>query len=287
MNNREIAVVVWTGLVVVAVAIHATRDRSFRELLLGLVKTLFTPPILIPATAYIVWVGFAARVTLSLPLWHPDLTFEFVWWCVTVGLVALFSISSARSDEGLVSGLVLGALVAAVSVDSIVNLAVFPLAIEMILLPLATTLLLVGLVAKREPETESVSALTNGCMTVIGFLLMGTIFVFAITGRVDWGLELRAVILPFWLTLWIIPLVWLLYIWLGYDEAFRWIGFELDGNASRRVKFAIAIRCHWDVDSLGGFRGVWVRQAGDARGLVSTIRVVSKYLDSAAESTAR
>jgi len=287
VNNREITVVVWTGLVVVGVAILATRDRSLRESLLGVVKTALTPAILIPVMAYVVWIAFAARVTLSLPLWHPDLAFEFVWWCLTVGLAALFSISSARSDEGLVSGLLIGALVAAVSVDAIVNLAVFPLAFEMILLPLATILLLVGLIAKRKPETESVSAFTNGCLAVIGYLLIGMIFVFAVTGQVDWGLELRAVILPLWLTLWIIPLVWLLYIWLGYDAAFRWIGFELDGTASRRVKMAVAIRCRWDVDSLGGFRGVWVREAGDARGLVSTVRIVSKYLDWAEESTAR
>lgn len=117
VNNREIATVIWLG---VALAWCLWKDRAS---VWGLVKSFCRPSILGIVAALAGWTFGLVVVAHALGIWEIEERNDTVTWFVTVGLVLLFSMETAKED-GYFSRTARQAVAASVFVEVFVNLTV-------------------------------------------------------------------------------------------------------------------------------------------------------------------
>src|SRR5262245_41531923 len=133
LNNREDAAVIWAAALLVVILV-ASRGKFFSSLG-GLVEVLFPKLLLVfgGAAAYTAAVVYVAALA---GLWHRDTLKETVYWFVAAGLV-MTSLAIEKSPEGFgyLGGFLGRAVRITVVAEFVVNLYVFPLLVELFLLP--------------------------------------------------------------------------------------------------------------------------------------------------------
>ena len=127
------------------------------------------------AAAYtVIVVASAAR----LELWHETALKETVFWFFGVGLVLMGSAIVASRGDGYVNKAIAQALRVTVLIEFIANVYVFPLAVELLLIPIVVALV----VAASRPElTPLAKGVVNGALMTIGFMVIGFFGVKAIS----------------------------------------------------------------------------------------------------------
>ena len=90
--------------------------------------------------------------------------------------------------------------------------------------------------------------------------------------------SLRELTLPIWLTLTILPFVYFVGLWAGYDLAFVRINFETRDHAARgRAKLALVSTLHLRVHAIGAFSGSWPRRLTAATDFSEARAVMKEY----------
>jgi hypothetical protein len=145
-------------------------------------------------------------------------------------------------------------------VEVFVNLVVFPLPIELALVPIVTFLTMLAAFSGMKPEWAPAGRLVDGTLGWIGIALLSYVGGRLATdpGLLNETAGLRF-LLPVWLSLGVLPYIYLLALYLGYDAAFRRINLNCADRATRwRAKRALVRRCHLRARRLGEFRSAWV-----------------------------
>lgn len=140
LNSREDAALIWT---VVVVAFVICKNPGVLGSLLGVLWLAVKPPLLFlfgGAAVYCVGILVAAN---ELEVWHTSALKETVYWFVGTGLVLAGHATGARPDPDYARTLLRRALSVTIVVEFIVNLHVFPLAVELAFVPLVAFFLMV------------------------------------------------------------------------------------------------------------------------------------------------
>lgn len=177
LNSREDAVLIWAAIVLAFV--------------------IYKIPGLLGNFAYIVWLaikpplvflfGGAAlysagvlAVADELGVWERSAAKETVYWFLGTGLVPAGPRGNARPDPAYARTLLRRAVRTAIVVDFVVNLYVFPLAVELVLVPLIALLAVVEVVNKEQPEPEPhqpLARLTDRGLATLGSLVLVSVLV--------------------------------------------------------------------------------------------------------------
>jgi hypothetical protein len=185
LSNRDIASLVWLALLVALVLSR----RGGRESIGGILRTLW-PTFVVPIGIY--WAYLAALVAFAwnAGFWNPDLTKDSVVWAFVPGLALFFSFVSASEQRGFylrTLGRVLGLTAIA---EFYVNLAAFPLLIELLLVPIVSMLAIMSAFAALKPEFAIVKRVTDPLLSVIGFTVLGATAARMVSGRWSyWGAD--------------------------------------------------------------------------------------------------
>lgn len=275
-DNREWALLIWLGVALLLMVLH----RDIRSSLLAVVRIVFTPVLLIPVLLMAGWVVGLVFGAARIGWWEAELTTNTAEWFVVTALVLMFSVNSALSEEHFFRRTVLGAIGVAAFVGVFINLYVLTLWAELLLLPVLVLLSLMAVVARRETRFRQVQILVDTILAVAGFAL----FAFSIFRIVtDWNAigtsgMLQRFSLPIWLTLGIVPFVYLLSLYAAYQGAFSRIDFRAAENSQRwRVKLALAWKFHFKVREIAAFTWYWARQAADASTFRGALRVIDQF----------
>lgn len=168
LNNREIAVVVWTALVLLWVL----SKRDIRRSLLGVLRAFLVPKLIglwLSLGAYtILLVGLLERIGL----WHLGLLKETVVWLAFTGIAYLFQFGGLNKDRPIASTIARDSLSALILVEFLVDSYPFPLLIELILLPLITFIVMIGALAESKEEFRPAARAMVGLQALIGFTLV-------------------------------------------------------------------------------------------------------------------
>jgi hypothetical protein len=98
--------------------------------------------------------------------------------------------------------------------------------------------------------------------------------------ELDKGHILRLLVLPLWLTLGVIPYLYLLALWIGFEHAFLRINLASDNGPSRqRSKLALIAALHGRAAKAHAFGGGWAREITESSGYVEAWRVGRRFLD--------
>ena len=283
LNNRELAALIWIG----AAVLWAFSKKSVRDSSVGAVRAFLKLQILIPLVAMLAWVGLELSVGVRLALWNPTLAKGTILWTLGSAGVLLFNctqIDSNGDDLHFFRRTILATVGVAAFVGFFVNLYVMSLPGELVFQIVVAVPSLMVAVAGQKPEYKSAKSFCGQMLAAIGLALL------ALATRqvyLDWHrLDARELVLdfalPVWLTVGLVPFLYLFSIYVAYDAVFHRIGRENTGRWSRcRSRLALLSVLHFRVGTVRKLAGYWyfTRKLGEVQTFSAARGVVAEFLD--------
>ena len=283
LNNRELAALIWIS----AAVLLAFLKPSVRERFFGVIRAFLKPQTLIPITAMLAWVGLELSVGVRLTLWNLALAKGTVLWTLGSACVLLFKCTLIESDGDnphFFRRTILATVGVAAFVEFFVNLYVMSIFVELVFQIVVAALTLMVAVADQKPEYKPMKIHCERMLVLIGLALL------VLTARqiyLHWQeLNLLEVLLdfalPVWLTIGLVPFLFLFSIYAAYDAAIRRINCEeRDRRARWRLGLALLSELRFRTDIVRKFTGYsyFARKLGEAQTFSTARGVVAEFLD--------
>jgi hypothetical protein len=272
MNNRENATLIWLGIVLAAVL----ANREMRGSLWEVVKAVVHPKIVGPLLLFAGWTVGLVALAVEVGLWKSDVLSDTITWFLTAGLAFFFSIKKV-TEAGFVRTTARRAVAVTVFVETFANLEVFPLGVELVLLPILVLLAGMLVVSEGKEELAPARRLVNLLLTSVGVCVLMYVLVRLATDF-DGGHTFRALALPVWLTIGSLPFVYAFGLVAEYEKAFLRIDLRTDDPIKRRrAKRALAQAAHVRAAELGGFAIHWISNLTDAESDAEARRIARRW----------
>ena len=283
LNNREIAALIWVS----AAVLWALSKKSVRESSMQVVKAFLKPQILLPLVAMLAWVGLELWIGVRLALWNTDLAKGTILWTLGSAGILLFNcqqIDPDSDDLQFFRRTILATVGVAAFVEFFVNLYVMSLPVELVFQIVVAVPSMMVAVAQQKPEYKSVKVFCERVLVLIGLAL------FALAARqvyLHWQqLDARELLLdfalPVWLTVGLVPFLYLFSIYVAYDAVVQRINWKKTGRGARwRSRLALLSVLHFRVGTVRRFAGYWyfMRILGEAQTFSAARGVVAEFLD--------
>lgn len=180
----------------------------------------------------------------SVGFWTTALAGATAFWLAGPGMVMLFTSNAATTDPHYLRSLVRRALWFLLGVEFIVNLYVFPLVVEILLVPVLTVIAVFGVLP---PETKGAPGAKRFSEIVLAAFGIFLFLRFAVRVATDFGSFASSETLArFWLppalTLAVLPFFYLLGVYMLYEQAFLRLGFFMEGEPLLRYAKRTMVR---------------------------------------------
>jgi hypothetical protein len=277
LNNREWAILIWgVGIFLVLMA-----QREIRSSVGQLLRILLSPQLLIPLLVMIgyivgeVWLGYKAR------LWRSDLIKDTIVWFVISALAFFFGYNQASKQPHFFRRRLVAAVSIPVFLEFFANLFVLNLIAELALQPFLILLGLVIAIAESDERLRAWRTPMNALLAVVGLsLLVYSVRQLVISwNAVDKSVTGLQFALPIWLTIGILPYIYLLSLYSNYQSAFHAIDAHFDNRRVRlRAKLALVTSLHFRARDRHAFGGwPWLERIVSAPTFRSARRVVGDF----------
>jgi hypothetical protein len=277
INNREWAILIWG----VGIFLFLMARREIRSSVGDLLRILLSPSLLIPLLLMIgyvvgeVWLGYKAG------LWRSDLTKDTIVWFVISALAFFFGYDQASKQPHFFRRRLVAAVSIPVFLEFFANLFVLNLIAELALQPFLLLLGLVVAVAESDERFRVLRTPLNTLLAVVGLSLLAYSMrqLFISWHEVNKPVTALQLALPIWLTIGILPYVYLLSLYSNYQSAFHAIDAHSDnGRARMRAKLALVSRLHFRAHDSHAFGGwPWLERIVTAPTFQSARRVVADF----------
>jgi hypothetical protein len=170
----------------------------------------------------------------------------------------------------------------AVVVGFFINLAVLPLLVELALVPLLTVLLLMSAFADDRDDLRQAKGCVDGVLSFLGLCLSAYVgvYVFSDWESINDPATFERLLLPIWLTLAVLPYIYAVGLWSGYQRAFRMVdGFTEDRKSRRRARLALMLGLGPRARELGKLYPHPARQVGEAESFDGAREAVRDFRD--------
>ena len=263
LDNRESA----TLILFAALVILALFGRGFRRAAGDFLKALANWRILTLFAiyfAYCVGVVFAAH---QIGLWHTNLLKDTVILVLFTGIPMLMN--KQKDGKQFFITTIKDTFALAAILAFYVGLAPLPLWGELILQVVATILVGVSLVAKRNPEHGKVERPASVLLGIIGLFLIiyTTVKVVSQANDFDFKTEGYIFAMAVWLPLALIPLIYSIAYFVNYEVSSKMLKhFNDKQQPPRRVRFALLVGLRFSLWYSAQFIGKWRSRLGQAKG---------------------
>jgi hypothetical protein len=281
-NNREIVSLLLLGAFVIGVLFIPGVRSSLRSA----ISILFDPTIVLSILGLVTYLVAIIYLAHSIGLWRMTLLKETLIWFFLPGL-ALFSNFGRISEGKRIIGKTAGKLlIATILIEFFMNLFVLAAWAEIALQILLFLIVVLLPVAQANPDARNVVGPLEMLRAIVGFSLAGYIIwqlVFR-WNQLDKSELLLELVLPLWLTVALLPFVFLMGALSAYQNAFNQIDrFTDDPRRRRRAKLALVATYIGRIKQVGSFGRAWGREATEAESFTESRDVVRRYRDSFSE----
>jgi len=253
---------------------------------MGVVRAFLKAQILLPLAAMLAWVALEVWAGTRLALWSPSLAKGTILWTLGSAAALLFNcaqLDSNRDDLHFFRRTVLATVGVATFVEFFVNLSVLSLPLELGFQIVVAVPSLMVAVAGKKPEYRSVRVFCERVLALIGLALvaLATRQVYLDWHRLDAGELVLDFVLPAWLTVGLVPFLYLFSIYVAYDAVFHRIGREDSGRWSRcRSRLALLSVLHFRAGAVRKLAGYlyFTRKLGEAQTFFAARGVVAEFL---------
>ena len=279
LNNREIATLIYVGFFLIALMFW----KKGLPLVLDVVRTFFSLKLIPIWVLMSLYVASCVCLLACLNLWDwPNLKSTLLWW-VTVGFTCGFEAQRFKYESHPIRKLVYKAFTISTIIIFIAELVSFPLLIELLIFPIL--LLLTALIAvcehrTDEPGIRQTLSLLRRFQMLIGIAILGfSYWLVAKSIPKFWSLNtLREFGLPLLLWLMFIPFIFLLAIYMTYEEIF--IRLQLRPKQASIVHYTrwrSLFAFGWNIDGIKRLvRDVQERDITDKQGVNDAIREIKQ-----------
>jgi hypothetical protein len=231
-TNRELAILIWLGVVVATSFILPTvRQSAF-----SLVRAFFQPKLLAAFGLASLYVGGSVWLLSILGAWEWSNLKTTIWWAVTTAFVSMFDLNRIDEDRTYFAKTVRDTLSLSTVIVFIAEFYAFSLGAELLLLPVTAFLAGVKAVADQKPEYRAVGNLVSGLLLLMGVSYFGYsayqtaahIGEFATLGT------LREFGVPILLTLLFLPWLYVMSVFMVYENVFLGLRFGIPDERLRR-----------------------------------------------------
>jgi hypothetical protein len=251
-STRELSLLIWLLLGLTAMMF----GKDMRKSLGGIFKLLFGKQIgtiLLILTVYV----FATLFLLNkVGTWDFTLLKDTIFWFVSVALVLFFSINKAK-DTHFFKDIVKESFKWTIALEFFVNFYTFSLLTELILMPTTFFLAMTLAYSQTDKKHEQVSKLLTNILAIIGL----TFFVY-VTYKTFYNYQdfftlhtLFSFLLPPILTVLLIPFLYLVSLYMNYEELFIRVDFMTnDSNKKKLLKREILLLANLNLNRLTSIR---------------------------------
>lgn len=278
LNNRELAALLLIAAFLAGASLLRPVRASFRKV----AKAFFAPKLLLSLLAMLACVGLLIWLGLRTGVWNWDLASETAIWFVGSAFVLFLNQADASRQSGFFWRVVLQTLGITFVIDFIMNdLFVLSLPAELVLQVVVTFLVLLSLVAAQDAAHRPVKRLADGLVSLIVFGLAGFILIQVVRqwNQVTTRANLLELLLPVWLTLALLPFIYLSSILVAYGSAFNRIEGALDDSShgSWKAKLALVSVLRGRRVDASRFAGGWAKEAAAAPSFRAARRVAREF----------
>ncbi len=285
LNNREWATLIWLGVAVGAALLW----KGTRPMAASLLRFATTPVIFFTILGLWCWSALVVLAAAHLHLWTGDLFKDTAIWFIGQALLLYMTVNKVAKEPQFFRRVIKEAARYSLLIEFYVNLRVFSLPAEVIILPVVTGLALLAAVAGNNSRNRSAKTVIDAMTTLVGLGLLAYVTVALIGSwhQEDLGHDVRDLALPIWLTIGVVPYLYGLSLFSGYQSQFLRIDFWTRGDlrARRRVKLALIIELNVRTHLIHGLSGHWFNDLAGARSLAAAREVVRRYRRDASEGT--
>lgn len=263
LNGREMAVLVWSGIVLLWMLTRPT----MRPPMWNLVKSIFQPLIIGTLVGLAAWVASCAWAAEQFGIWETRLVNETVLWFLATGLVLWFSLPRVTEEDRFFRKAVQRVIAFGLLGEVFINLVVLPFGIELFLVPLITVVIALEAFVSGQPEYAQAQKLLEWTSALIGLALFTYVVISLISdpSQIEPAYLARLIALPIWLTLFTLPLIFFIGMWFAYQGVFHMIGFWAeDKRGTRRAKLLLLRHLGVRPRRIGSFNGLWQRRLSRA-----------------------
>lgn len=218
INNRELATYIWLFIFIIFIF----SVQSIRKGLVDLLKIISSSNILFPIVIMATYIVLVIYLMYLVNFWNKTLAKDSIIWFIGVGVVMFFNANKATKDEYHFKEIVKENIKLTIIVEFIINLYVFSLPVELFILPFISLLVLMQVVSQHNEKYKVVEKFIINFLSIIGLIIIAhAIYKLCTDFYTFTTLEnLRGFLFPIILTLAYIPFIYLLALYIIYEEFF-------------------------------------------------------------------
>ena len=254
LSSRELASLIWLGVLAVAVIVMAIRDRSIARNFADILRQAVRHPIstfILGFFAYMAaWVGLAAR----LGAWKEGMLKETLIWGFVSGLAIAFSATEADDDPAFFKKAIRRTVGLTVFLEFFFGLASFPFVVEVIVQPVLALLVMMEIVAKGEEKFAPAASCLGFMLGFAGltFIIATMAVVWQTRGDIDWDQQALVFGMLIWLPIVALPFVYVLSWVMNYGTILRFIRLSNDdGPIPLSIRLAVIAGFNVNLHHLG------------------------------------
>jgi hypothetical protein len=276
-NNREWAMLAW---LIIFLAGLALTNKKTRPGLPKLLRMSRKPALAIPLLLLLGWMSLELYLSHRIGLWRPDLTTDFIMWILVSGMVIFFNFEKASKQRHFIRKGATKTLGIAEIIQFFTNLFVLDLWLELIFIPTITFIVILSTVAERNPQHAQLRRLLQNILTLLGVALLAFSVqqLIANWGIADWPAIGRKFLLPIFLTVALLPFVYIVSLYAAYESAFKRANWSCPaGKIPIIVKIAIATTLHFRARLIGALKSPWINRLSTTTTFADSRRLTKDF----------
>jgi hypothetical protein len=248
LSTRELAVLIWVAVVIIIMTLTPSLRKPFG----GVIRALFVRQILLAIFFLITYVAGLITILKYFSFWDVSLLKDTIFWFFGFAIMTFFNINKAKQNH-FFKVLLVESLKWTVLIEFLINFYTFKLIVELIAFPLLVFVVLIQAFSQNNAEHAAVSNVIAKLLSIIGavyfaYALYRTIAEYQQFFTVQ---SVYALLLPVVLTILVIPFLYLLAVYVQYEELFVRTRFMAnDAKKRRALKHAIIFTAKINLDKI-------------------------------------
>lgn len=249
-TNRELAIIIWTTLFI----LWGLTKKGIRNESLNALKCALNSKLLFYFFTYLAYISIFTFLFYYIEIWNLEFLKESILWFLFSGLSLGIFVVTNKLEITFWKRIILENFKIAIIVGIIVSSFNFSFAVEMILIPFSTFLILLHTFLESYEKYHDISKYTNISLIIFGLILLFYSLYKLITEitTIESISYLKSFLFPLIYSIVSIPYLWGFKIWSEYDTIFSRLKYNQKRSKKLNllIKFRLLLFCNIQIKKL-------------------------------------
>ena len=243
LNNRELSIIIW----IMIFSIWVLTQKKVRAASVPLIKAFFAKKLVYGYLLMLLYIAIIIYPFYFIGIWGFFWIKNTILWIICIAFVMLMQFSKATNDNYFKNS-VRNNLKILIALEFIINLYIFNLWIELILVPFSALIGGMIAIAETDEQYKSVKKLLNFVLSFMGivFVVYALYKVSTDFGNFASKKNLIDFCLPILLSVMFLPFVYLIALYSNYETLFLRMPFFIENQgvlaySKRKIVFSFGL----------------------------------------------